>query len=202
MTITAPTLEVGAKLVKRVLGVTPQKGGEHPQMGTHNLLLRLGDSTFLEIIACNPSVKKPDRPRWFALDKIKKDTPAKIRTWVVKTKDIQTTLEQCSEDIGKIEPINRGDTHWLITIPKDGSIPFKGGAPALIQWKADSHPATKLVDHGFSLKKLQIHNPEAKKISRLLNSIDFSGNVEVVESTNPKIIAFIQTPNGIRELHA
>jgi len=49
--ITAPTLEAGAKFVKNVLGVNPQKGGEHLRMGTHNLLLRLGDTTYLEVIS-------------------------------------------------------------------------------------------------------------------------------------------------------
>jgi len=43
ITITAPTLESGARLVKKVLCVKPQTGGEHPRMRTHNLLLRIGD---------------------------------------------------------------------------------------------------------------------------------------------------------------
>ncbi|MCP4670170.1 MAG: VOC family protein, partial [Desulfobacula sp.] len=34
ITIASPTLEVGAELVYRSLGVKPQKGGEHPRMGT------------------------------------------------------------------------------------------------------------------------------------------------------------------------
>lgn len=55
LTITAPTLESGAEFVRRSLGVDPQPGGEHPRMGTHNLLRRLGDSLFLEVIAPDPA---------------------------------------------------------------------------------------------------------------------------------------------------
>jgi hypothetical protein len=202
ITITTPTLEAGAKLVKSSLGVNPQEGGEHPRMGTHNLLLRLGDSTFLEVIACNTVSEKPNRPRWFALDDINMDTPAELKTWVVRTKDIHSTLEACSESVGEIESMSRGKTNWLITIPKDGSLPINEGAPALIQWQVESHPANKLIDYGLSLIKLQIYNPEAERISKFLKSIEFSGNIEVLKSKESRIIASINTPKGICKLHA
>jgi hypothetical protein len=70
VTVTAPTLAGGAEFVRKALGVAPQAGGEHPRMGTHNLLLKLGDSMFLEVIAPNPNAPAPARPRWFALDTI------------------------------------------------------------------------------------------------------------------------------------
>ncbi len=202
ITITAPTLEVGVELVINSLGVTPQKGGEHPRMGTHNLLLRLGEAVYLEVIACNPEAEKPDRPRWFALDEVNKDTPAILKTWVVRTENIHSTLNACSEGVGKIEGMSRGEFNWLIAIPEDGGIPINEGAPALIQWKTDSHPAAKLEEHGLSLIKLQIFNPEAKKISSFLSSINFAGNVQVLKSNVSKIVALINTPHGIRELYA
>ena len=54
LTITAPSLERGAAFVAEALGVALQPGGEHPRMGTHNQLLRLGDDCYLEVIAANP----------------------------------------------------------------------------------------------------------------------------------------------------
>ena len=201
ITITAPTLEAGTKLVEDALGVSPQKGGEHPKMGTHNLLLRIGNTLFLEVIACNPNAEKPKRPRWFALDEIKHDTPAMLKTWVVRTTDIYTSLERCSESIGNIEPISRGETQWLITIPEDGSLPINEGAPALIQWQDnDSHPASKLNDYGFSLKKLQIYHPEPKRLLYFLNSIGLKDSVEIIEADKIRFIAIIDTPEGIKTL--
>ena len=67
ITVTAPTLEAGAAFVVQALGVAPQPGGEHPLMGTHNLLLKLSDTAFLEVIAVNPKATAPQRPRWFEL---------------------------------------------------------------------------------------------------------------------------------------
>jgi hypothetical protein len=55
--VTAPTLEAGAELVRLALGVEPQAGGAHARMGTHNLLLRLGDAVYLEVIAPDPRAR-------------------------------------------------------------------------------------------------------------------------------------------------
>lgn len=200
ITITAPTLEAGEALVKSTLGVTPQKGGEHPKMSTHNLLLRLGDSVFLEVIASNPKANKPDRPRWFALDKVDKNSPAELKTWVVRTENIHSTLDASSESVGKIEPMSRGETNWLITIPEDGSLPVNEGAPALIEWKTEQHPATNLIDYGLSLIELQAHNPEAERIEKLLDSINFVGNTRVIKSKQSRLVAFINTPDGPKEI--
>lgn len=200
ITITTPTLEAGAKFVEKVLGVTPQKGGEHPKMGTHNLFLRLGNSIFLEVIACDPNAKKPNRPRWFALDEINKDILPQLTTWVVRAENIHSVLENSSEPLGEIEPMSRGENNWLITIPKNGSIPFKGGAPALIQWKMKEHPAQNLKDFGLSLSKFQIYHPEPKKLINLLSSINLKEEVEVLYGAEAKLTAYIDTPNGLQKL--
>jgi hypothetical protein len=60
--ITAPDLEVGAEFVRQTLGVIPQSGGAHPRMGTHNLLLRLGDSLYLEVIPRTLTHPVPNLP--------------------------------------------------------------------------------------------------------------------------------------------
>jgi hypothetical protein len=134
LTVTAPTLAAGAAFVNQVLGVAPQPGGEHPRMGTHNLLVRLGESLFLEVIAPNPNAAAPYRPRWFGLDCMRADALPSLSTWVVRTGDIHASVTACSEALGEIEPMSRGAINWLITIPADGSVPVDGVAPALIEW--------------------------------------------------------------------
>ena len=200
--VTAPTLEAGAEFVYKSLGVKPQKGGEHPRMGTHNLLLRLGNSVYLEVISPDPAAESPERPRWFALDEITTETPSKLKTWVVRTEDIYSTVKICSEPVGEIEAMSRGENNWLITIPKDGSIPIVEGAPALIQWQDESHPATQLEDHRLSLVKLQIFHPEPGRLSNFLNSISLKGLVEVLKGDKTRIVAHIETPQGVREISA
>jgi hypothetical protein len=203
ITITAPTLEAGADHVRRALGVTPQRGGEHPRMGTHNLLLRLGDALFLEVISPNPDAAKPARPRWFALDSLLPESPPSLATWVVRTPDIAATVSACPEAIGNIEPMSRGALNWQITIPADGTLPLNGIAPALIEWQAEVHPAAGLQDYGLSLAKLELFHPEPERISRLLRSLSLEGPVTVSplrEKHSPCMVAHIHTPQGLRLL--
>ncbi|MCU6499170.1 VOC family protein [Rugamonas sp. A1-17] len=200
ITVTAPTLAAGAAFVVKTLGATPQPGGEHPRMGTHNLLLRLGDALFLEIIAPNPNAPSPGRPRWFALDQLAPDAPPSLSTWVARTGDIRATAAASSEDLGLVEPMSRGQRNWLITIPADGSIALDGAAPALIEWDDHPHPATGLRNQGLSLARLDIFHPDPRRAAALLASIGLEGAVACQQGDRPQLVAHINTPQGIKEL--
>jgi hypothetical protein len=203
ITVTAPTLQAGADFVRQQLGVTPQPGGSHPRMGTHNLLLRLGDALFLEVIAPDPQAPAPGRPRWFGLDRLTADTLPRLSTWVMRTEDIQATTALCPEPLGAIEPMSRGSLNWHITIPADGSVPLDGVAPALIKWQTDVHPAAGLVDFGLSLVKLEIFHHAPQRLSRLLTAIGATGPIVVStlpDGGAPYLAATISTPHGPRLL--
>ena len=203
ITVTAFSLEAGTELVTQSLGVTPQAGGEHPRMGTHNLLLRLGDAMFLEVIAPNPAAPAPSRPRWFALDTLQPQSPPALSTWVVRTPGIRTSLAAASEPLGNVEPMSRGALDWLITIPADGSVALDGVAPALIEWHTDAHPASRLPDNGLSLARLDIVHPDPARVTRLLSSLKLEAPV-VVQPAWPGqpagLVAHIHTPQGLRML--
>lgn len=205
LVVTAPSLEAGAAYVRSALGVAPQGGGEHARMGTHNLLLRLGDALYLEVIAANPnpSIPAPMRPRWFALDTLDSDAAAALTSWVVRTPDIQASAAACTERLGAIEPMSRGALNWRITIPADGRPPLDGLAPALIEWQTDGHPAARLEDHGLSLLRLELFHAEPQRVSRLLSSLELEGPIAV--SLLPAgratyLVAHIDTPQGLRLL--
>lgn len=205
ITVTSPSLGAGAEFIWQTLGVKPQAGGEHPRMGTHNMLLRLGDALFLEVISVNPKVPAPERPRWFGLDSLRSDAMPALSTWVARTNDIHATASTCSERLGKVESMSRGALNWLITIPADGSVPLDGVAPALIEWHTDSHPAAKLQDLGLSLVKLELFHSDPARVSRLLSSLDLNGLLSVSPLSNgaaPHLVAHINTPQGLRELPA
>ena len=201
--VTAPDLAAGAELVRRSLGAMPQAGGEHARMGTHNLVLKLGDSLYLEVIAPNPKAALPGRPRWFELDEMDPDTPPRLATWVARTGDIRSTAAASSEPLGKVEPMSRGELSWLITIPADGTLPLAGIAPALIQWHTQAHPAARLRDAGCSLVGLEAFHPEAPRVSALLRSISAEGRISVAPlpaGRRPYLVARIQTPDGMRSI--
>jgi hypothetical protein len=198
--IVSPSLDVGVNYVYETLGVTPQKGGIHIKMGTHNALLKLGNSTYLEVLAINPELPKPGRPRWFSLDKLSPDAKPKLLTWVASTNDISRATKISSLTFGNIEAMNRADLNWLITIPADGSLPCDGIAPSLIQWMNEPHPASRIPYGGCSLIRIEAFHPDATAINDTLHTIGLNGNYSISLTgymERPFLVAYIQTPNGI-----
>ncbi|MFA5922612.1 MAG: VOC family protein [Methylococcaceae bacterium] len=205
MAIIAPSLEVGVEYVRQTLGVNPQVGGEHPRMGTHNCLLKLGEKFYLEVIAINPNASQPNRPRWFQLDEPDPSQPIRLATWIARTDDIVAASTASPIPLGEVEPMSRGQMNWLITIPADGSLPLHGIAPTLIQWTAGVHPAAVLQESGCALVRLEGFHPEAEKVISVLESIGFEGDFRVFAlppDQKPYLVAHIQTPAGIRHLSA
>ncbi len=203
--VTAFSLEAGAAFVRECLGVSPQAGGEHPRMATHNLLLRLGESTYLEVIAPNPAVPPPGRARWFALDRLGAQSPPALSTWVVRSADIRAACAAAAEPLGNIEAMSRGALDWLIAIPEDGEVPLDGAAPALIEWPAGVHPAARMEEKGLSLARLEIFSAQAERLTRLLESLALEAPVVVLPApagTKPRLVAHIRTPDGLRRLPA
>jgi hypothetical protein len=132
LVVTAADLRSGVEWVRDVLGAEPRPGGKHREMGTHNCLLRLGESAYLEVIAPDPGGCRPEWPRWFGLDHVSKGSPPRLAAWVARTPDIRAAQAACSEPLGGVERMSRGNLEWLITIPEDGSLPLDGAAPTLI----------------------------------------------------------------------
>lgn len=203
LVVTAPSLETGATFIYKTLGADMQPGGKHPRMGTHNLLLSLGDSLYLEVIAVDPVASVPDRPRWFGLDDFTGNDRPGLSTWVARTTDIQAATTACREVLGEVATMSRGQLTWQITIPHDGKPPLGGLAPALIEWPQGVHPASALKDHGLRLVDLQLVHPDPERIKQMLTSINFSGLVSVSsvsDERSSQLVATIATPSGIRLL--
>ena len=117
ITVAANDLAEGVAYVEQALGIAPPAGGAHPLMGTHNHLLRLSETTFLEVVAPNPSAPAPDRPRWFALDDARTRaalaSSPRLMTWVVSTSDIASALARIPQASGPAITVTRGNLEWL-----------------------------------------------------------------------------------------
>ncbi|SHH92962.1 VOC family protein [Pollutimonas bauzanensis] len=202
--VTAPSLTQGRDYLRQALGVEPQAGGEHPGMGTHNCLLRLGDDLYLEVIAADPQAPAPPRPRWFQLDDAHWNSRPQLATWVVRSNDIYGAAQAASPLApGAVQAMTRAGLDWLITIPEDGALALQGAAPALIQWRTQAHPASGMQDAGCSLIRLEAFHPQAAMLSGMLDSIGFEGRFAAFpleQGRQPYLIAHIQTPAGPRRL--
>ena len=200
LVITAPTLASGADWVAHALGVAPGSGGAHPRMATHNLLLRLGETTFLEVLAPDPAAAHPPRPRWFALDDLGPDDVPRLAAWVARTDDLRACPDDLLALVGPIETMTRGTREWLITIPPDGGLPLGGALPMLIEWQSPRAPAgAGLPESGCELAGLGLRHPQGARLNELLALAGLADRVAIGTGT-PGLWADIVTPAGLRRL--
>lgn len=199
--IAAPSLTEGADYVRARTGLTFPKGGEHPDMGTHNLLTALGPDTFAEIIAINPNAPAPDRPRWFGLDDpTEQDQFPRLQAWLLRTDDIEGCIKRAAElgiDLGRATPFRRDALRWRFAVTDDGSIPLDGAAPLLLQWDIGGpHPASRMADLGLRVDTLTIETPHAARLDALLDALGLIDRPNIQKAVETRITAQLSTPNG------
>ncbi|WP_034295775.1 VOC family protein [Herbaspirillum sp. RV1423] len=206
LVVTAPTLAAGVAYIEQTLGVSPQPGGEHVRMGTHNALLKLGHGFYLEVIAINPAAPAPERARWFGLDYLTAGSKPRLATWVVRTDDIEAAVAAASAagiSPGPIEDMSRGALQWKVTIPADGRPLMDGVMPSLIQWHTSSHPTDNMSNQGCAVVRLEGFHPQAEAIALSLKQIGLQSHVAMhrpAEGQAPHLLALIQTPTGMHPL--
>ncbi|MCP5072498.1 MAG: VOC family protein [Rhodobacteraceae bacterium] len=193
----APTLAAGAAHLHSTTGLSLPPGGEHPQMGTHNLLTTFADDTYFEIIAPNPSAPKPDRPRWFGLDA--PPTPPRL-AWLLRSDDIDATLAKAAKagvNLGTATPLKRDTLNWRFSLRDDGTLPLDGAAPLIIQWDTPGpHPSNNMADLGLRLDHLAIETPHAETLAVLFEALDLTSPPRFQRSENPRITAHLTLPDG------
>lgn len=209
LVIAAETLEQGVEYIQEALSVTVPFGGEHPKMGTHNHIAKIGEDIFIEIIAINPDMTAPTRPRWFNLDdpnlQSKLKEKPRLISWVVNTSDIYECIKGAACSFGRPEPISRGELSWHFGLPADGRLLAGGILPYLIQWGTSEHPASKMADIGLELMSLKVYHPQSAWLQDILQSIDAQNLVEIVPGSSSKgsyLEATFKTPAGTRVLRS
>ncbi len=199
--IAAPSLKEGAKYVHAQTGLTVAKGGEHPDMGTHNLLTALGPNTFAEVIAINPDAPAPNRPRWFGLDDPSEQARfPRLQAWLLRTDDIEGCIKKAAEigiDLGHAIPFRRDALRWRFTVTDSGAIPLDGAAPLILQWDTKGpHPASNMTDLGLRMDALTIKTPHMAKLTELLTVLGLKNQPNIKLANTTKITVSCSTPNG------
>jgi Glyoxalase-like domain len=199
ITVVAPTLEAGSVYVKAALGIAPDAGRKHPHMGTHNLLLALGSTMYLEVISRDPDAAPVPRPRWFGLDHVASSANPRLAAWVANTDDIAHAV---APELGSVETMRRESHTWRMTVRADGGLPFEGAAPLLIQRASNGHPAGALRQSGLSLTRLRIRHPIPEQVLGLLARMELASQPPVVVTWSDRcsLVAEIDTPFGPREI--
>lgn len=196
----APDLLAGIDEVESLLGIAAIMGGSHPQWGTANALLSLGDDVYLEVIGPDPEQPEFSGERAFGIDGL---SAPKLVTWAANTADIDSvcTIELApGQTLGTAFPASREQTdgsmlHWRLTNPMlnlaDGLVPF------FIDWGRSPHPSQN-TPRGASLLNLAFEHPDTAQTERMLQTLGFDVTVQTAE--RPALLAVIEGHNGEVEL--
>ena len=207
LAIFAPDLATGVAYVRDVLGATPAPGGQHPQMGTHNALLRLGADVYLEIIACDPAGRRPDTHKtWFELGDPNIthqnwNEGRRLRGMVASTREIDRSIAVAPTEFGQPMRLTRGANEWTFDVRGDGHLPGNGTLPHLIDRGQGTSPASRLPDAGCKLLDLVLETPANRaEIARTYAALRFQRAPRLCAGRTTRLIAAIETPSGVRIL--
>lgn len=205
LTVIAPTLAEGVAHVHDCLGIDVPFGTRHDYMGTYNHRLQLGGGAYLEIVARDPDSAWPGRARWFGLDDQDKvradwDQGRRLRGWVASTDDIPGHVAAYPGLFGEHVKLPPRDPKFAFAIPADGSLPFDGAAPSLIdRWGGT--PAMEVIpDRNAHLLSFTVEHEDPALVDNLYRDLAIDRPPEVRQGQRVRYTAVIETPAGIKEL--
>jgi Glyoxalase-like domain len=193
-----PGTRPGLAHIAALTGIQAAAGGQHPGLGTHNALLSLGERTYLEIIAPDPSQPRPTGPLPFGLDEL--SAPA-LRGWAVAPADLEGAVRASRAagfDYGPIVAGRRrtADGHELTwratTYPRSPAVAVE---PFLIDWAGGPHPADA-APGGLTLEELRLSSPDPERLRERLRVLGLDLPVEGPD--RPGLCAVLSGPRGRR----
>ena len=201
--IGAANLEKATKKVEGLIKTKFSTSGKHSLMATHNRLVRLQNSAYMEIIAIDPSASFPKsctrEKRWFSLDSNKTKRRLSLAPqplcWVVAVNNIEQTASNCGYEPGRITEMSRGDFRWKLTVPDSGELSEGGVLPVLIEWPKGKNPADVMPKNNLVLKQITLFHPSPNFIEHILSAMGISGPIKI-KLGKPEIQFTFKTPNG------
>lgn len=195
-----PDLEDGVAHIEELFGVTTSPGGRHLGFGTRNRLVGFGSDAYMEVVSVDPDQPPLDGPRWFGLDDL---SSPRLVTWCAKAASLDALVAR-----GRAGGIDLGETSvggrvrpdgsrlsWTVTDPwadrAGGVVPF------FIDWGDTEHPGTHLPAQ-CAFRGLRVEHPDPDMVEGFFTALGLDTRVE--RGHAPRVIASIETPNGVVEL--
>ncbi len=178
--IAANNLDEGTSYVENKLNVKLSDIGYHRDMGTHNRVVKISKSAYLEVISIDPNCRYLNSKRWFNLDSLKLQSQLRkspqVIGYVIENVDIK--ILKYYEPFFKA---SRGEYKWKFAMPGTNAriladqSHLNGIIPSLINWESEK-PINKMQDNHLNLEKIQVLLSESQ--STYKNFINSLGAIE------------------------
>ena len=192
----ATDLERGIGDTEELLGVRASRGGRHPQWGTCNALFALGERSYLEIIAPDPTLAAPAGGRPFGLDS---GASSRLVAWAARGSGLDGIVARAAGrgvalgavQVGSRRAPGGALLEWRLTdlrhVLAGGVVPF------FIDWGTAPHPALR-APTGATLAALRIEHPDVARVLGMLHALECK--LPVSSGRSPAIVAEIDCPRG------
>ena len=196
-------LEGGIRFVEERTGVRAAPGGVHPDRGTSNALLSLGERHYLEIMAPNPNGKPVQAWAARQLEILNGLTSPRLMGWAVHPNDIERLAKRFQQSgievLGpwpgsRVRPDDRVISWKSFSLADDrhGLLPF------FIEWGSDSvHPSSD-APSGCHIEHFSAAEPDTAELTKALRRIEV--DVLVEHSDKPQLRTRIVGPKGALEV--
>ncbi len=181
---------------QNMTGLKVSAGGQHLVHGTHNALIRIGERTYLEFIAKDPSLTSPSEGTWMGLDLLEEE---KITRWSLGTSRITEDaklIKAFNPNLGIVTEGSRVKNdgtllQWqmsnVLPAPEIDAIPF------LLDWGDSVHPTEGLaLECGIIDFKIITNSKE--ELVPLFDNLGVRCSVESGDKS--KIELILGTPKG------
>lgn len=196
LVIGGPDLEALVALVASSTGVTADPGGPHNGRGTANYLIRIDDTTYIELIGPDPDQPGHEGPMPFGLESV---TAPGFLGWAVPVANLASACETVSAtgiDSGVIIPMTRTRPDgvvlaWELAIPPS---PDLGGVmPFMIDWGTTQHPAADLGPR-LDVASLSFSHPDPAPIAAAI--VGVTSEAVRIDVGPPSLSVTLVGPSG------
>lgn len=176
-------LDGGIRFVEERTGVRAAPGGVHPDRGTSNALLSLGDRHYLEIMAPDPNAKNVQAWAARQLEVLKGLPNPRLMGWAVHSNDIDTLAKKFRESGLQILgpwPGSRTRPDGRVVSWKSFSLADDrhGLLPFFIEWGKESvHPSSD-APTGCHIGRFALAASDDEELSKMLRRLEVEAPVE------------------------
>jgi hypothetical protein len=178
LVVAVPDVAAAQRAVADALGVSPEIGGSHPDIGTCNALLSLGGDQYLELIGPDPKAVTPGE----LARRVASLESAEIWGFAVASQDLDSLAERARglglRTVGPTVGSRRTPAGELLRWRALGlsSLEFGGLVPFAIDWLDTPHPA-RTSPQGPHLEAWHVAHPRPDDLRALYAELGVALNV-------------------------